>query len=170
MRDEKIRKIVIAALLAALTCVATMIIKIPTPTDGYINLGDVLVLYSAYILGPVWGALAAGIGSAMADVISGYMTYAPATLIIKAAVAVAAALLARAIPMGFKAKSVKFFICGIISELIMVFGYLLFEALFLGQGAAAIVGVPMNIIQAGAGVILSSVIMNIKPLADINRK
>ena len=34
------QKIVIAALLAALTCVATMIIKIPSPLKGYLNLGD----------------------------------------------------------------------------------------------------------------------------------
>ena len=43
------KKIVIAALLAALTCVATMIIKIPSPLKGYLNLGDCVVLLSGWM-------------------------------------------------------------------------------------------------------------------------
>ena len=68
------KKMVTAALLAAFTCIATMIIKIPTPTFGYIHLGDGLVLLCGIILGPGIGALAAGIGSMFADIFSGYMT------------------------------------------------------------------------------------------------
>ena len=44
--NEKIKKLVTASLLAALTCVATMIIKIPSPMKGYLNLGDCVVLLS----------------------------------------------------------------------------------------------------------------------------
>ena len=40
MTNQNIKKLVTAALLAAMTCVATMIIKIPTPTFGYIHPGD----------------------------------------------------------------------------------------------------------------------------------
>ena len=60
---EKTKKLVLAALMCALTCVATMVIRIPTPTMGYIHPGDALVLPCAFLLGPVPGALAAGIGS-----------------------------------------------------------------------------------------------------------
>lgn len=46
MQTKKTLKLVMAALLAAMTCVATMVIKIPiTATGGYINLGDCIVLY-----------------------------------------------------------------------------------------------------------------------------
>ena len=56
MTNEKLRKIIMAALFAALACVATMIIKIPTPgTSGYIHPGDAIVILSGAILGPVWG-------------------------------------------------------------------------------------------------------------------
>ena len=78
--SPKIKKIVVSALLAALTCVATMIIKIPSPLKGYINLGDCIVLVSGWLLTPGWGFLAAGLGSALADLFSGYIIYAPATL------------------------------------------------------------------------------------------
>ena len=40
MKNASLRKIIFAALMAALTTVATMIIRIPTPTQGYIHLGD----------------------------------------------------------------------------------------------------------------------------------
>ena len=76
---SKYQKLVTAALLAAMTCVATMIIKIPTPTFGYIHPGDGFVLLCGVVLGPLPGALAAGIGSMFSDIFSGYVTWAPAT-------------------------------------------------------------------------------------------
>ena len=66
--NPNLKKTVMAALFAALACVATMSIRIPTPgTGGYIHPGDAVVILSGIVLGPVWGLLAAGIGSAMAD-------------------------------------------------------------------------------------------------------
>ncbi len=54
MKDNTTKKLILAALLAALTCVATMIIKIPTPLGGYIHAGDVMVggymLYEAVFM------------------------------------------------------------------------------------------------------------------------
>ena len=92
MKQTKLRTLILAAMFAALTCVATMIIHIPSPIGGYFNLGDCMVLLSAFVLGPVWGTAAGGIGSALADVICGYFIYAPGTLVIKALMALAAAL------------------------------------------------------------------------------
>ena len=86
----KTQKIVFSALLASLVCVATMIIKIPSPLKGYINLGDCVVLLSGWILSPVYGFLAAGVGSGLADIFSGYAVYAPATFIIKGLMALVA--------------------------------------------------------------------------------
>ena len=78
-----------------------MVIRVPSPTGGYMNLGDTVVLLGAFLLGPWYGALAGGIGSAMADALAGYMVYAPATLVIKAVMAILAGLLYR----GLKEKS-----------------------------------------------------------------
>ena len=84
MATHKTKTIITAALLAALTTVATMVIRIPTPTLGYIHLGDGMVLICGILLGPGLGAVAAGIGSMLADLFGGYM----------ASTAVAAALAA----------------------------------------------------------------------------
>ena len=94
----KTKKLVMAALLAALTCVTTMIITVPSPLKGYLNLGDSVVLLSGWLLSPAYGFLAAGLGSAMADIFSGYVIYAPATFVIKGLMAFVACI-------GFKLLS-----------------------------------------------------------------
>ena len=55
MSDKKIRTMVMAAVLAALACVATMVVQIPSPMNGFVNLGDCFVLLSGWLLGPWWG-------------------------------------------------------------------------------------------------------------------
>ena len=90
MSHVKIRKLVLAALFAALCTVMTLVIQIPSPMQGYVNLGDCAVLLSAWVLGPVYGGVAAGTGSMLADLFSGYAHYAPGTFLIKLCMAVAA--------------------------------------------------------------------------------
>ena len=85
MRDANIKKLVLAALMAALTYVATSIVQIPSPMQGFVNLGDCIVLLSGWILGPWWGAAAGGIGSMLVVIsavvsevimVAGYFGYA----------------------------------------------------------------------------------------------
>ena len=90
MKSQKLslKKIVLAAMFAALACVATMVINIPIPaTGGYINLGDCIVILAGWMLGGAYGAAAGGIGSMLADLIPGYASFAPGTLVIKALMA-----------------------------------------------------------------------------------
>ena len=61
-----------------------MIIRIRTPTQGYIHLGDGMGADLRHSARSRSGALAAGIGSMMADLIGGYMAWVPGTFAIKA--------------------------------------------------------------------------------------
>ncbi|MFR3922067.1 MAG: ECF transporter S component [Dysosmobacter welbionis] len=97
---QRTRMVVMAAAFAALACVATMVVKVPSPTGGYMNLGDTVVLLGGYLLGPAWGALAGSIGPALADVLLGSPIYAPATLVIKAGMAALAAACHQAFGKG----------------------------------------------------------------------
>lgn len=146
MKKIDLRKLVIAALLASFTCVATMIIQIPNGIGGYFNLGDCIVLLCGWLLGPVYGALAAGIGSMLADVFSAYVVYAPATFIIKAVMAVVAYY-------TLKKGIVWTFVSGLCAEAIMVFGYFIFEGVFLYNFGTATAAMIANALQAGAGVV-----------------
>ena len=158
--NTKKKKIVIAALFAALACIATMLIKIPSPLKGYINLGDCVVLTAGWLLSPAYAFLAAGLGSAFADVFSGYATYAPATFVIKGLMALIAFY-------GFKLLHKKMrnlpsrIISGVFAEIVMVLGYFVFEG-FLYGFAPSVVNIPPNCIQGVAGLIIG--IMIIKSL------
>ena len=141
-----------ASLLTSLVCVATMAIKIPSPLSGYINLGDCVVLMAGRMLPSAYGFLAAGIGSAMADVFSGYVFYAPATFVIKGIMAFIVSKSA-----SKKAGKGSLVLSGIIAEAFMVAGYLLFEGLVYGF-AAATVNIPANTVQ-GVGCLCIAAIM-----------
>ncbi|MBR0397071.1 MAG: ECF transporter S component [Eubacterium sp.] len=89
--QPRTREIVTASMFAALILLATSVLKIQTPTFGYIHIGDAFVLLAGFLLGPVTGGLAAGIGSALSDLFGGYVLWVPGTFLIKFLTAAAAA-------------------------------------------------------------------------------
>lgn len=144
-------RLAIAAALAATTTVATMLVQIPVPpTRGYLNFGEILVFTSALLFGRFVGGLAGGIGSAVADIITGYGYFAPYTLVIKGL----EGFLAGAIRDG---KTTRRDILGwLVGALVMVSGYFLAEAYIMGFGVpAALVEVPGNTIQVLSGAIVA---------------
>ena len=151
MSDTKIRKLVMAALFAALCTVMTMVIQVPSPMQGYVNLGDCAVLLSAWVLGPLYGGAAAGTGSMLADILSGYAHYAPGTFLLKLAMAAAAALIFRALQRPSIPLPAAQAVSGIAAEAIMTAGYFGYASLLLGRGLAAAASVPGNLIQGAFG-------------------
>ena len=151
------QKIAVAAMFAALACVATMIIKIPTPLKGYVNLGDCVVLLCGAMLSPAYAFLAAGIGSALADVLSGYMTYAPITFLIKGVMALVVFALFKLINKKGLKQPTKILPL-ILAEIIMVGGYFIFEGFLYGFAPSA-ANIPANAIQGVAGIIFGFVLI-----------
>lgn len=137
------RTLVLTGVLAAMSCGATMALRIPSPTGGYVNLGDAVVLLGAYLLGPAWGAAAGALGPALADLLAGYAVYVPATLVIKAAMAALAAWLCR--------RTGRTLAAGIAAEAVMVLGYCLYDGVLAGTPAGGLPGVPGNLIQGAFG-------------------
>ncbi len=158
--NNKIFKPVTAALFAAIICVATFLIQIPVVvTGGYINMGDCFVLLSGIALGPVYGFLAAGLGSALADILFGYFTYAPATFVIKGVMALVVSFLF--IKTKDKYSIFKLLVFGIIAEAIMIVGYFLYECFVLGYGVGAAAAIPGNIFQAICGIFVNTLLVQI---------
>ena len=157
MKHQYLKRVVLCAMFAALCCLATVVVQIPAPLVGYLNLGDCVVLSGAFLLGPWYGALAAGIGSALADLLSGYVQYVPATFVIKWLVAMVAGLVfavLRSKITHFPAMRARF-VSAVLGECVMVFGYFAYEAFLLGYGMAALGGMPFNLIQAALGIVVS---------------
>jgi len=153
-----IRRLTMTALFAAMICASTMVIQIPIPGNGYINPGDALVLLGALMLGSPWGALAAGGGSALADILTGYLYYAPGTFFIKGAMALIAYGLYRTLRRTVGWNHLSVILAGLAGELIMVLGYFLYGWLLLGNAASSALGIPANLIQGAVGCAASSVL------------
>ncbi len=150
MNTDQLRKFVIAALMAALTCFVTFMIKIPSPT-GYIHPGDSFVILSGIILGPVYGGLSAGIGSLLADILAGFPQFALATLIIKGITAIVCSVVYRKL----KRKLYSVVVAGIIGGFIVTLGYFSVEYFMYDLGGA-LSGITLNIVQNIFGIILST--------------
>ena len=155
------RMLALTGLFAALGCVGTMILQVPSPSGGYVNLGDAVVILGAWLLGPVYGAVAGGVGPALADLLSGYGVYVPATLVIKALMALTAAWLYRA--LGKRGLLLS----ALAAEVPMVLGYWLFDgalAALSGGGALGLclvgsaAGIPSNLVQAAFGAAASTLL------------
>lgn len=158
--NKKIQMYMYVSMMAALTCVATMIIKVPTiGTNGYVNIGDTIVLISAWILGNPYGAIAAGLGSGLADILSGYAAYAPGTTIIKFLMAFVACIILKLLQKTKLFDIFSFIISGIVAELIMIFGYFAYEATLLGYGVAAASSIPSNMVQGVTCLVLSVILI-----------
>ena len=155
--NNNLKKLILAALFAALSYVATMSIRIPTPgTSGYIHPGDAIVILSGVILGPVWGFLAGGIGSALSDLIGGYFIYVPITFVIKGLVALAAGLLYQKVGKNQKSRYIAVILGGVADIILVAGGYFVCEFFIYGAGAAA--SIPANIIQGVGGLVISCIL------------
>ena len=156
--NSNLKKLLMTALFAALACVATMSIRIPTPgTNGYIHPGDAVVILSGIILGPFWGMLAGGIGSALADLIGGYFIYVPITLVIKGLIALIAGVVYQKIGKTSKTRYTAVILGGVTDIILVAGGYFLCESFMYGAAGAA-ASIPANIIQGIGGLIIACVL------------
>ena len=146
-------------MLAGLIFIGTEL-HIPTAI-GHINLGDLVILVSAYILGP-FAFVPAAIGSTLADLLAGYPQYAVATFIIKGVMGLVAGLLHKRNREG-KVSLGRKLTASFIAEVIMIAGYFAFESLPFMYGVAAALGsVIPNGIQASAAIVGAVPLMYVK--------
>ena len=146
------KKLVLTALFTALIFIGTYI-QIPLPL-GYLNAGDCFILVLGWSVGGVYGMFGAALGAGLVDVLSGYAYYAPATVVIKALMALVAYLGYLIVRKKSRPKKmIGYAVSGVIAELIMVAGYFAFESYLYGVPGAtgAIVG---NLMQGAVGVVV----------------
>jgi len=138
--------------------VITLFIRIPLPSKGYFNLGDVAVVFAGLTLGSKRGWIAGGTGSALADIFSGYAIFAPLTFFAKGLEGLFA---------GFAKgkKGFLYFLFPLMGVLIMVAVYFVGQTFMPQVGiGGAISELPANLAQAGFGLmggILLSKISNL---------
>ncbi|MGI6177852.1 MAG: ECF transporter S component [Eubacterium sp.] len=164
IQSDKTYSIVMTGLVMCLIMVATFVIRIPIPmTQGYVHLGDTMIFLGVLILGRNKGTIAAGFGSALADLIAGYAAFAPWTLIVKAAMAfVTGLVLEHEQKKGHisyetdKKKSVPGMVLAMVAGgLVMVAGYYVVESFMYNSWVVALASIPANIGQFAVGTVLA---------------
>ncbi|MFX0022786.1 MAG: ECF transporter S component [Candidatus Hermodarchaeota archaeon] len=143
-------------IFTALNFAITYWLQIPIPaTGGYINIGDVAVMFTALLFGPIIGGFAGGLGPMLADIFSPYIIYAPATLIIKGIEGFLIGLISN--PKDCEGRvSYRDIIAVIVGGFLIPFGYFIYEAFILNLGVLiAIVEVPGNFFQFGFAAVTS---------------
>lgn len=163
MNKISTKKLVMCALFAAICYVATCFLSVPALyTKGYVNLGDLVILLSAYILGGWYGAASAAFGAALADASLGYWFYVPATFIIKGAmVFISAFFFKRSESKDNSISLLYVMLACVFAELFMVLGYFIFESILYKSVVIALSSVIGNVVQAITCTIPSVVIISI---------
>ena len=84
MKLDRAKELSLIAIFTAVNFISTTMIQVYIPaTKGYFNIGEVMLYFSALMFGPLIGGISGGLGSAIADLVSGYAHYAIGTLVIK---------------------------------------------------------------------------------------
>ncbi len=147
-----IQTMVLGAIMATLICIATSFFRLPVAvTQGYIHLGDGLILLSAMFLG--WVSIpVAAIGSMLADLLAGYVPYCLPTFVIKGLMAgIVVCVVKQSQPMW------KMILGFVLAAIWMVLGYFLVEWLMLGYGlAAASMAIFPNMVQGISGIVIAT--------------
>ncbi|WP_432664566.1 ECF transporter S component [Wukongibacter baidiensis] len=146
MGNFKTRDLTIMGLLVALVAMSTMSFRVPIPaTSGYIHLGDSMIFLAAVLFGRKHGAIAGGLGSALADILSGYAHWALPTLIIKGLMGYIVGRIAEGENSNRKIMSI------VVGALWMVTGYYFAASLMQGSFIVPLQSIPGNLIQGFGG-------------------
>lgn len=146
---NKYRRLTYGGLMGALVFLGTYTLSFPIP-NGYLNLGDGIILISSILLGP-FAAVPAAVGSMLADLAAGFAIYAPFTFVIKALVALVPAFLLRGKKLTWQTMILPF----AMGELVMVAGYLLTDTILFDLGGFA--ALPFNLLQGVFALIIGIV-------------
>jgi len=110
-------RIVFSGIFIGLVTLVTMIFIVPVGSVGYFNLGDVVIMLIALVVNSMQAMFIGGLGSFLADMLSGYAVYAPFTLVIKGLEGLVIAYLFR------KMKSKHAWFALLAGGLVITFGY-----------------------------------------------
>lgn len=164
-KDSRVYHIVMTAMMMCIIMVSILLLRIPIPfTQGYVNLSDAMVFMAVIILGWRYGAVAAGLGSMLGDLMAGFAIWAPWSLGIKAGMAIIFGLILESALCRRKLSGRGFLsveIVGmVLAGLFMAAGYYFAEGIMYGNWIAAVLGIPWNIAQFAVGIVLA-VVLNI---------
>ena len=161
--EGKVYNIAMTAMMICIIMVSIALFRIPIPfTQGFVNLSDAMVFMGVIILGWKYGAIAAGLGSLLGDLLSGFPVWAPWSLVIKAGMALIFGMALQTLvenkhgtvsPRRFLTVEV---LGMIIAGVFMTAAYYFAEGIMYGNWVVALMGIPWNVAQFLVGTVLAA--------------
>ena len=141
-----VSEITMCGVFAALTFLLTRYIQVQIipAKGGLVHLGNVPMFFAAAFFGKRVGAICGGVGMALSDVLSPWIVYAPATLIVVGLMGFVFGLIVKKKPT----------IVNLIVAIKLV-GYYLFEVLLTSSFVVPLASIPGNIMQIVTGAIIA---------------
>lgn len=161
MRSEKIRRLTLGGMMAAIIAVFTAYVSCPIP-GGYFHPGDAMIALCAVVLGP-YAAIPAAIGSMLADLLVGYQQYAVFTFLIKGLIGLLAGWGCARGTLNLRSVTTL-----IIAALALPAGYAAAD-ICIGDMALVIADLPWNCLQAAVFLISGLVCLGTKLRKLIDR-
>ncbi|EJN93206.1 ECF transporter S component [Streptococcus ratti] len=141
MKDKKVQRLSLLAVLTALSLVFGLFLKIPTPT-GFLTFLDVGIYFTAFYLGSKEGAAVGGLSAFLLDLTAGYPNWMLISLLAHGGQGYFAGWTGRKRCLGL-----------VLASLTMVGLYFLFSILFYGLGAS-LAGIWGNVLQNFFGMLI----------------
>lgn len=155
------------ALFITLVFLGVYTFKIPLPM-GYIHIGDSMIFLAVLMLGGRRGALAGGIGAALADIVAGYTVWALPTFFFKGAMALTMAYCISHGVFHLKGRAL-WIVSAVAGGLVQGIGYDLVWLFVFGKGAA-IAAIGGLAFQAAAGIVIALVITELLQKTALRKK
>ena len=125
-------------------------VQIIPAKGGLVHLGNVPMFFAAAFFGKRVGAICGGVGMALSDVLSPWIVYAPATLIVVGLMGFVFGLIVKKKP-----TIVNLIVATVVVLAIKLVGYYLFEVLLTSSFVVPLASIPGNIMQIVTGAIIA---------------
>ncbi len=161
-------QVIYASMFSAIIFVFTYIgVQVPAfgAFGGLTHMGTLVMFIISIKYGKYYGALSGAIGMTLFDLLSPWAAWAPGTFVVRIIAGYVFGLVAES-KEGQGMSMTKNWLSLGLGGLVIVVGYLMFEALFLGSGFAALRSIPGNLLQL---VIASAGIFIYKSMPELRR-
>lgn len=145
-------RVALIAIMTAVTVVFTLFVRIPT-SKGYFNLCDVAIYFCAFTFNPLVTFVSAAVGTALADIISGYPQWAAISFVVHGCEGLVVALVLKATH-----STPGKVLASTLGVVIVAGGYFLLGGAILTDFPTALVEVPANIAQSVIGAVFGFIV------------